>query len=52
MDEGGKSATVNLTQAAAVVTYEYTLDVDSDSLSFIAAGETKIFSVSSKKQKK
>lgn len=52
MDEGGKSATVNLTQAAAVVTYEYTLDVDPDSLSFIAAGETKIFNVSSKKQKK
>ena len=52
MDEGGKSATVNLTQTAAVVTYEYTLDVDPDSLSFIAAGETKIFSVSSKKQKK
>lgn len=52
MDEGGKSATINLTQAAAVVTYEYTLDVDPDSLSFIAAGETKIFSVSSKKQKK
>lgn len=52
MDEGGKSATVTLTQAAAVVTYEYTLDVDPDSLSFIAAGETKIFSVSSKKQKK
>lgn len=52
MDEGGKSATVNLTQAAAVVTYEYTLDVDPDSLSFIAAGETLIFSVSSKKQKK
>lgn len=52
MDEGGKSAIVNLTQAAAVVTYEYTLDVDPDSLSFIAAGEMKIFSVSSKKQKK
>lgn len=52
MDEGGKSATVNLTQAAAVVTYEYTLDVDPNSLSFIAAGETKIFSVLSKKQKK
>lgn len=52
MDEGGKSATVNLTQAAAVVTYEYTLDVNPNSLSFIAAGETKIFSVSSKKQKK
>lgn len=52
MDEGGKTAEITLTQAAAVVTYEYTLDVDPDSLSFIAAGETKIFSVSSKKQKK
>lgn len=50
--EGGKTAEITLTQAAAVVTYEYTLDVDPDSLSFIAAGETKIFSVSSKKQKK
>lgn len=52
MDEGGKTAEITLTQAAAVVTYEYTLDVDPDLLSFIAAGETKIFSVSSKKQKK
>lgn len=52
MDEGGKSATVNLTQEASTVTYEYTLDVNPNSLSFIAAGETKIFSVSSKKQKK
>lgn len=50
--EGGKTAEITPTQAAAVVTYEYTLDVDPDSLSFIAAGETKIFSVSSKKQKK
>lgn len=50
--EGGKTAEITLTQAAAVVTYEYTLDVDPNSLSFIAAGETKIFSVSSKKQKK
>lgn len=46
------TAEITLTQAAAVVTYEYTLDVDPNSLSFIAAGETKIFSVSSKKQKK
>lgn len=50
--EGGKTAEITLTQAAAVVTYEYTLDVDPNSLSFIAAGEMKIFSVSSKKQKK
>lgn len=50
--EGGKTAEITLTQAAAVVTYEYTLDVDPNSPSFIAAGETKIFSVSSKKQKK
>lgn len=52
MDEGGKSATVNLTQAASVITYEYTLDVDTDSISFIAAGESKSFNVVSVKQKK
>lgn len=50
--ESNKKITINLTQEASTVTYEYTLDVDPDSLSFIAAGETKIFSVSSKKQKK
>ena len=50
--EGSKSVTINLTQSAGVVTYEYTLDADPDSLSFIAAGETKVFTVSSKKQKK
>ena len=50
--EGGKTAEITLTQAAAVVTYEYELTVDPTSLQFIAAGETKIFSVLSKKQKK
>ncbi len=50
--EGGKTAEITLTQAAAVVTYEYTLDVDLNSLSFAAAGETKSFNVVSVKQKK
>lgn len=50
--EGSKNITINLTQAAGVVTYEYTLDADPDSLSFVVTGETKVFTVSSKKQKK
>jgi hypothetical protein len=50
--EGGKTAEITLTQAAAVVTYEYTLDADPDSLSFAAAGESKSFNVVSVKQKK
>lgn len=47
-----KTVKVTLTQLAATVTYEYTLTTDPTTLSFAAAGETKIFSVSSKKQKK
>jgi len=50
--EGGKTVQMNLTQNAATVTYEYTLTTDLTTLSFAAAGETKIFGVSSKKQKK
>lgn len=50
--DGGKTAEVTLTQNAATVTYEYTLTTDPTTLSFAAAGETKIFGVSSKKQKK
>lgn len=50
--EGGKTVQMNLTQNAATVTYEYTLTTDPTTLSFAAAGETKIFGVSSKKQKK
>ena len=50
--DGGKTAEVTLTQLAATVTYEYTLTTDPTTLSFAAAGETKIFGVSSKKQKK
>lgn len=50
--ENGKSVTVNITQAAADVTYEYTCTVDSTTLSFAAAGETKIFGVTATKQKK
>lgn len=50
--ESNKTVNVTLTQLAATVTYEYTLTTDSTTLSFAAAGETKIFGVSSKKQKK
>lgn len=47
-----KTLQVSLTQLAAAITYEYTLTTDPAALSFAAAGETKIFGVSSKKQKK
>lgn len=47
-----KTVKVTLTQLAATVTYEYTLTTDPTTLSFAAAGETKRFGVSSKKQKK
>lgn len=47
-----KTVKVTLTQLAATVTYEYTLTTDPTTLSFAAAGEIKIFGVSSKKQKK
>lgn len=47
-----KAVKVTLTQLAAVITYEYILTTDPTTLSFAAAGETKIFGVSSKKQKK
>lgn len=50
--ESNKTVNVTLTQLAATVTYEYTLTTDPTTLSFAAAGETKIFGVSSKKQKK
>lgn len=51
-NESNKIATINLSQAAGTVTYEYTLDTDPDALNFVAAGETKTFGVSAKKQKK
>ena len=47
-----KTVKVTLTQLAAAITYEYALTTDPTALSFAAAGETKIFGVSSKKQKK
>lgn len=50
--ESNKTVNVTLTQLAATVTYEYTLTTDPTTLSFAAVGETKIFGVSSKKQKK
>lgn len=50
--ENGKSVTVNITQAAANVTYEYTCTVNPTTLSFAAAGGTKTFGVTATKQKK
>lgn len=50
--DNGKSATVNITQAAADVTYEYTCTVDPTELTFAQAGETKVFGVTATKQKK
>ena len=52
MDEGGKSATVDLTQAASVIIYEYSLLPTSTSITFAAKGESKSFNVVSEKQKK
>lgn len=52
MNEGGKNVTVNFTQAASVITYEYTLTPNPASISFVANGESKTFSVVSQKQKK
>lgn len=52
MDEGGKSATVDLTQAASVITYEYSLLPTPTSITFAAKGESKSFNVVSEKQKK
>lgn len=51
-NESGKTLQITCNQAASTVTYEYALTVDPTALSFAAAGETKIFGVSSKKQKK
>lgn len=50
--ESDEVDTINLSQTAATVTYDYTLTTDPTSLSFIAAGETKVFGVTSNKQKK
>lgn len=50
--ESDEVDTINLSQTAATVTYDYTLTTDPTSLSFVAAGETKVFDVTSNKQKK
>ena len=50
--ESNKKITIDLTQAASTVTYTYNLVVDPKTLQFAAAGETKVFDVTSNKQKK
>lgn len=51
-NESGKTLQITCNQAASTVTYEYALTVDPTTLSFAAAGETKIFGVTATKQKK
>ena len=51
-NESNKIATINLSQAAGTVTYDYTITTNPTSLSFVNTGETKAFTVNSKKQKK
>ena len=49
---GGKTVEITLSQAAGTVTYDYVMTVQPTSLNFIAAGESKTFTVTSTKQKK
>lgn len=49
---GGKTAEITLSQAAGVVTYDYVMTVQPNSLDFVAEGESKTFTVTSTKQKK
>lgn len=49
--ESSKEVTIELTQPKAVISYNYELTVDPMQLSFAAAGETKIFGVTSNKTK-
>lgn len=50
--ESEDSTTINLSQNASVITYDYTITTNPTSLSFVNTGETKTFTVNSKKQKK
>ena len=52
LEEGSKQTTVNVTQVAGTVTYDYTFTVTPASLSFAVMGETKSFTVVSTRQKK
>lgn len=49
-NESGKTLSINLVQAAATQSWDYTFSVSPTSMSFAASGETKTFSVSSSKQ--
>lgn len=50
--DGGKTAEVTLTQNAATVTYDYALSANSQTIQFVALGETKSLQVVSTRQKK
>lgn len=49
-ESGGKSTTVNVTQKAAIISYNYTLTVSPTSMSFPALGGSQSFTVTSVKQ--
>lgn len=50
--DGGKTAEVTLTQNAATVTYDYVLTANSQTIQFVALGETKSLQIVSTRQKK
>lgn len=50
--DGGKTAEVTLTQNAAIVTYDYVLSANSQTIQFVALGETKSLQIVSTRQKK
>ena len=50
--ESNKILNISLTQAASKVSYDYSLTVNPKELTFVNTGETKAFTVNSKKQKK
>ena len=50
--DGGKTAEVTLTQNAAIVTYDYALSANSQTIQFVALGETKSLQIVSTRQKK
>ena len=52
LEEGGKSKTLNVTQLAGTVTWDYSFGVSPTSLSFNYSGGTQSVSVTSTKQKK
>lgn len=51
-NESGKTLQITCNQAASTVTYEYTLTANSQTIQFVALGETKSLQIVSTRQKK